>query len=113
MVPVGALVFCQALKEAGEGMVRFHSFPSDQPGLGTSQPRDALVGQLVPVAPEPGGSVHLVNLSIAVTWDGAGAPRSRGIMLSVWKLIGGVGVILSICCIPACIKKELCAFLVL
>ena len=46
-----------------------------------------------------------VSVSIAATWDGAVAPRSKGIMLSVWKLIGGVGVILSICCIPACTTK--------
>ena len=48
-------------------MVRFRSFRSDQAGLGTSQPRDAWVGQLVlepqVVAPvQPGGFVHLVNL---------------------------------------------------
>ena len=58
-----ALVFGQVLKEAAEGMVRFHSFPSDQAGLGTSQPRDAWAGQLVLVAPvQAGGSVQLVNL---------------------------------------------------
>ena len=62
--PVVALVFGQALKAAEEGMVQFHSFPSDQPALGTSQPQDALVGQLVPVAPGPGGSVGLANLCI-------------------------------------------------
>ena len=48
-----ALVFGQALKAVEEGTVQFHSFPSGQPALGTSQPRDALVGQVVPVAPEP------------------------------------------------------------
>ena len=48
-------------------MVRFHSFRSDQAELGTSQPRDAWVGQLV-LEPQvvalvqPGGLVHLVNL---------------------------------------------------
>ena len=58
-----ALVFGQVLKEAAEGMVLFHSFPSDQAGLGTSQPRDAWVGQLVLVAPvQAGGSDQLVNL---------------------------------------------------
>ena len=32
---------------------------------------------------------------------GGGADRLRGSMLSVWKLMGGTGVILSICWMPA------------
>ena len=57
---MGARVSDQALKEAVEGTVQFHSFPSGRPGLGTSQPRDALVGRLGPGAlVQPGGSVNL------------------------------------------------------
>jgi hypothetical protein len=73
---VEALVFGQVLKEAAEGMVLFHSFPFDQAGLGTSQPRDAWAGQLVLVAPVqagmeqghqgPGASYSLFGSSLEV-----------------------------------------------
>ena len=43
----------------------------------------------------------VLSRSLADTWTGAGTPRLSGIMLSVWKLMGGVGVILSICWMPA------------
>ena len=58
---MGARVSDQALKEAVEGTVQFHSFPSGRPGLGTSQPRDALVGRLgqAGALQQPGGSVNL------------------------------------------------------